>query len=67
MNLSDFEKTDYSGLYISKAAHPTFGKKYIARFQYERKRYVKVLGYAKKDNISKKDNCNRVLTALFYT
>ena len=54
MNLSDFEKTDYSGLYISKATHPTFGKKYIARFQYEKKRYVKVLGYTKKDNITKK-------------
>lgn len=54
MNLSDFEKTNYSGLYISKASHPTFGKKYIARFQYDRKRYVKVLGYTKKDNLTKK-------------
>ena len=54
MNLSDFEKTNHSGLYISKLAHPTFGKKYIARFQYERKRYVKVLGYTRKDNLTKK-------------
>ncbi len=54
MNLSDFEKTNYSGLYISKATHPTFGKKYIARFQFEKKRYVKVLGYTKKDNLTKK-------------
>ena len=54
MNLSDFEKTNHSGLYISKAIHPLFGKKYIARFQYERKRYVKVLGYAKKDELTKK-------------
>lgn len=54
MNLSDFEKTDYSGLYISKATHPTFGKKYIARFQYEKKRYVKVLGYTKKDSLTKR-------------
>jgi len=54
MNLSDFEKTSYSGLYISKATHPTFGKKYIARFQYNKKRYVKVLGYTKKDNITKR-------------
>ncbi|WP_108062751.1 polyphosphate kinase 2 [Poseidonibacter lekithochrous] len=54
MNLSDFEKTNYSGLYISKASHPIFGKKYIARFQFERKRYVKVLGYTKKDNLTKK-------------
>lgn len=54
MNLSDFEKTNYSGLYISKATHPTFGKKYIARFQYNKKRYVKVLGYTKKDNVTKR-------------
>ncbi len=54
MNLSDFEKTNYSGLYISKVAHPAFGRKYIARFQYDKKRYVKVLGYTKKDNLTKK-------------
>ncbi len=54
MNLSDFNRTDYSGLYISKEAHPAFGKKYIARFQHNKKRYVKVLGYTKKDNLSKK-------------
>ncbi len=54
MNLSDFDKTNFSGLYISKATHPTFGKKYIARFQYNKKRYVKVLGYTKKDNITKR-------------
>lgn len=58
MNLSDFEKTNYSGLYVSKVAHPTFGKKYIARFQHERKRYVKVLGYTKKDNLTKKSALN---------
>ena len=58
MNLSDFEKTNYSGLYISKAAHPAFGKKYIARFQYDKKRYVKVLGYTKKDNLTKKAALN---------
>ena len=54
MNFSDFEKTSYSGLYISKATHDIFGKKYIARFQYQNKRYVKVLGYSKKNNLSKK-------------
>lgn len=55
MNLGDFEKTTQSGLYISKEEHPTFGKKYIARFQHDRKRYVKVLGFTKKDNLTKKD------------
>ena len=43
MNLADFEKTTQSGLYLSKEEHTTFGKKYIARFQHEKKRYVKVL------------------------
>ena len=55
MNLSDFEKTDYSGLYLSKDSHPEFGKKFIARFQYDKKRYVKVLGYTKKDGLTKRD------------
>ena len=55
MNLNDFEKTNYSGLYISKDTHPEFGKKYIARFQHDKKRYVKVLGYSKKDNLTRKD------------
>ncbi|NQY19946.1 MAG: polyphosphate kinase 2 [Campylobacteraceae bacterium] len=54
MNLSDFDRTNHSGLYISKEAHPEYGKKYIVRFQHNRKRYVKVLGYTKKDNITKR-------------
>lgn len=55
MNLGDFERTNYSGLYISKESHPEYGNKYIARFQHDKKRYVKVLGYSKKDNLSRKD------------
>lgn len=54
MNLSDFEKTNYSGLYVSKASHPEYGKKYIARFQHDKKRYVKVLGFTKKDNLTRR-------------
>ena len=54
MNLGDFERTSYSGLYISKEIHPEFGNKYIARFQHDKKRYVKVLGFTKKDNLLKK-------------
>ncbi len=54
MTLSDFEKTNYSGLYLSKVAHPAFGKKYVARFQYNKKRYVKVLGYTIKDGLTKR-------------
>ncbi len=52
MNLNDFERTNYIGLYKSKVSHPTFGKKYIARFQLNKKRYVKVLGYNKTDNLT---------------
>lgn len=52
MNLNDFEKTNFTGLYKSKLSHPTFGKKYIARFQLNKKRYMKVLGYDKVDNLT---------------
>jgi polyphosphate kinase 2 len=55
MNLGDFERTNYSGLYISKESHPEHGNKYIARFQHDKKRYVKVLGYSKRDNLTRKD------------
>ena len=52
MNLNDFEKTNFIGLYKSKIGHPTFGKKYIARFQLAKKRYMKVLGYDKVDSLT---------------
>ncbi len=52
MNLHDFERTEYTGLYKSKVSHPTFGQKYIARFQLNKKRYMKVLGYDKADNLT---------------
>jgi len=52
MNLNDFERTEHTGLYKSIVAHPTFGKKYIARFQLNKKRYLKVLGYDKADNLT---------------
>ena len=52
MNLNDFEKTNFTGLYKSKISHPIFGKKYIARFQLLTKRYMKVLGYDKVDNLT---------------
>ena len=52
MKLSDFERTQYTGLYKSKKKHPTFGQKYIARFQLNKKRYMKVLGYDLADNLT---------------
>ena len=52
MNLNDFERTKYTGLYKAKETHPTFGKKYVARFQLNKKRYMKVLGYDKADNLT---------------
>lgn len=54
MNLNDFEKTSYNGLYISKENHPEKGRKFIARFQYNKKRYVKVLGFSKVDGLTRK-------------
>ncbi len=48
MNLNDFDITTIVVLYTSKdETFQIFGRKYIARFQYDKKRYVKVLGYAK--------------------
>ena len=29
MNLNEFDKTTYSGLYVSKKSHPLFGKKIL--------------------------------------
>ena len=55
MNLSDFEITTYSGLYVSKESHPKYGKKYITRFQHDKKRYVKVLGYSLRDKMTVKN------------
>ena len=52
MTLSDFERTTYTGLYKSKKSHPNFGKKYVARFQLNKKRYMKVLGYDKADKLT---------------
>ncbi|MCK5111641.1 MAG: polyphosphate kinase 2 [Arcobacteraceae bacterium] len=52
MNLSDFNTTTHRGLFISKNSHSTFGRKYIARFQINKKRYVKVLGYEKADKLT---------------
>jgi len=54
MNLKDFNKTEIPGIYISKEDHPTYGKKYIARFQQKSKRYMKVLGYSKIDHLDNK-------------
>ena len=52
MKLSDFETTKYRGLYISKEPHETYGHKYVARFQLNKKRYVRVLGYEKVDKLT---------------
>lgn len=54
MNLKDFDRTDLAGLYISKEEHESYGKKYVARFQQDTKRYVKVLGYTKIDHLDDK-------------
>ena len=57
MNLNDFNKTNYSGLFVSKIAHKDYGYKYITRFQINKKRYVKVLGFSKKDALNESKAC----------
>lgn len=51
MNLKEFERTSYPGLYRSISEYHNYGIKYITRFQLNKKRYMKVLGYSKKDNL----------------
>ena len=57
MNLNDYDKTSYSGLFVSKIPHKDYGYKYITRFQINKKRYVKVLGFSKKDNLTELKAC----------
>jgi polyphosphate kinase 2 len=61
MNLSDFTTTDYKGLFKSKEQHNTYGYKFVARFQLNRKRYVKVLGYEVSDKLTEKIAYERLL------
>ena len=51
MNLKQFDKTAFTGLFISTQEFKNYGKKFITRFQKNGKRYVKVLGYTKKDSL----------------
>jgi polyphosphate kinase 2 len=52
MNLKEFNTTSYPGLYKSITPHKEFGYKYITRFQLNKKRYMKVLGYSKRDDLN---------------
>jgi polyphosphate kinase 2 len=61
MNLNDFEKTNYTSLFISKKEHALYGKKFITRFQLNKKRYVKVLGYSIADNLDEEKAYNIML------
>ena len=54
MNLKEFDKSEIAGLYKSIHPHPSFGYKYITRFQLNKKRYMKVLGYSKRDGLDEK-------------
>lgn len=61
MDLTQFEKTEFSGLFVSIDEHKTFGKKYIARFQHNKKRFVKVLGYTNKNKLDNQKAYNLLL------
>jgi polyphosphate kinase 2 len=52
MNLSEYQKTKYKSLFVSKKAHDVFGHKYIARFQLNKKKYLEILGYEKIDKLT---------------
>ena len=51
ISLKDYDKTLFLGVYISRQTYPD-GKKYIGRFQYNHKKYLKVLGYSIKNNMT---------------
>lgn len=51
MNMNEFNKTKYAGLYISIENNGNKGKKYICRFQQNGKRYVKTLGFTILNNL----------------
>ncbi len=52
MNLNDFDITTHSGYIFQKMNIRFLVKNILLRFQYDKKRYVKVLGYEKRDNIT---------------
>ena len=54
INLNDFKKTKYSGVYKSKKADPDKGHKYLIRYKYEGKIYKRIAGYSKRDNLTDK-------------
>ena len=71
IKLSDFEKASYKAagktievpnLYQSIREDKQKGKKFLARFTYEKKIYKKILGYSKKDNLTPK-SANKLLEA----
>lgn len=54
ISLKDFEKTEYVGVYISKDSIHNKGNRYLGRFQYNGKKYMKILGYSIRDNLDTK-------------
>jgi polyphosphate kinase 2 len=53
ISLKEFDKTEYVGVYVSKETVHNKGYKYLGRFQYSGKKYMKVLGYSIKDSMTK--------------
>ena len=51
IDLKAFKRTKYTGLYVAKEKSP-LGLKYLGRFQFQNKKYVKVIGYSVKDNLT---------------
>lgn len=49
INLQDYIKTKYKGVYKSKENYKIKGYKYLIRYKYQSKIYKKILGYSRKE------------------
>ena len=54
IDLKDFKKTKYKGVYKSINKYPLKGYKYLIRYKFQGKIYKRIVGYSIKDNLSDK-------------
>jgi len=52
IELKNYTKTKYVGVYESKESYGDVGKKFIGKFQFRGKKHIKVLGYSFQDKIN---------------
>ena len=61
IEFKNYLKTKYVGVYESKESYGDIGKKYIGKFQYIGKRYIKDIGYSIKDKLDPKKSHDKLL------